>query len=489
LNRRRFLKYAGVSAATVAGASAVGLDYALKPKQTLPTVQTTTHSVDLTPPIIGDFQWLQDASKMHDGTIKFSVSDTSGVASARLNLVPVFPSEIPAAAIPAENWIDFPSPIPNATLPSRSAEFSQVVADLKGGKAYTTNIIAKDTAGNQAIQSYDVPYVREFENIAGLDDIVVGATYHPWWSRDSWRQVGGAGETTPNGRPLLGLYNSSDPVVVSKHVDWATGYGIDYFFCSYPFADPMQILANPLAKDSKVAILYEIGALSNNRNQDIPQIDLNSPNVYSTFQAHFDHMAVNYFTHPSFLRIGGRPVVYLFASGSLRADITKPFAQLRRHMSDMGVELYIIGDEMGAWGGKISLSRLKAYDAITTYGFPPVWRENESLIASDDVFREYDRWRSSAHTVGIEIVPSVYPGFDNAYLAAHLPGYGAPHWHVPRSVEFFKSNLEIALEFLDKSRLLMIVSWDEWGENSFVEPTVEDGFKYLQTIRDTLAGH
>jgi len=48
--------------------------------------------------------------------------------------------------------------------------------------------------------------------------------------------------------------------------------------------------------------------------------------------------------------------------------------------------------------------------------------------------------------------------------------------------------LEIAKEFVDKSRMLKIVSWDEWGENSYIEPSVADGFKYLQTLRDTLGG-
>lgn len=60
---------------------------------------------------------------------------------------------------------------------------------------------------------------------------------------------------------------------------------------------------------------------------------------------------------------------------------------------------------------------------------------------------------------------------------------------VPKSTDFFESNLKIAKDFVDKHRMLNIISWDEWAENSYVEPNVEDGFKYLQTLRDTLAGH
>jgi hypothetical protein len=45
------------------------------------------------------------------------------------------------------------------------------------------------------------------------------------------------------------------------------------------------------------------------------------------------------------------------------------------------------------------------------------------------------------------------------------------------------------MDFVDRNQMLNIVSWDEWAENSCIEPSVEDGFKYLQTLRDTLAEH
>jgi len=488
LNRRRFLGYAGATAAIIGG-SALGVDYLLGQPSAIRGQISTTSTIprDITPPTIRDFQWQPTKvvnGKVYDVAVSFEVEGLPPITS--LATLETYAPTIPVRAYPAEGARTLHlAPANQATT---GAMYRANVTDLKGGKQYRLNAQATNNAGT-ASADYETPYVRELEITTASNGILVGAAYHPWWSRDSWGSIGASEGTTPFGSPLLGLYDSDDSLAVSKHIDWATGYGIDYFFCSYPFADPKQVLENPLAKDSKVAILYEIGALSNNYNQGIPEIDLNLRNVYSTFQAHFDHMAANYFTHPSFLRIEGRPVVYLFASGSIQADIIKPLEQLRRHMSDMGVEPYIIGDEMGAWGGKIPSSRLKAYDAITTYGFPPVWHENESLTPPSGVRREYDRWRSAAHAVGIEIVPSVYPGFDNAYLAAHLPGYGAPRWHVPRSMQFFKSNLDIAMDFLDKSRLLMIVSWDEWGENSFIEPTVEDGFKYLETLRDKLAGH
>jgi hypothetical protein len=58
--------------------------------------------------------------------------------------------------------------------------------------------------------------------------------------------------------------------------------------------------------------------------------------------------------------------------------------------------------------------------------------------------------------------------------------------YVPRSLEYFKTNLGIAKDFVDKSKLMKISTWNEWEENTNIEPSTHEGFEYLQTLRDTL---
>jgi hypothetical protein len=60
---------------------------------------------------------------------------------------------------------------------------------------------------------------------------------------------------------------------------------------------------------------------------------------------------------------------------------------------------------------------------------------------------------------------------------------------MPRKTEFLSYTLKNALQFADKNGMVGIYSFNDWGEGTFVEPSVEDGFKYLQTLRDTLAEH
>ena len=218
MNRRRFLKYAGATAAVV-GASAIGLEYLVGPRmgnlnQTATT--GTTSSLDRTPPTIKNFQWQPTRvvdGKVYDAAISFLVEDQeSAVADVSAKLEDYAPT-IPARAYPAE-----PSR-PLQLIPSQTAADASVyaaqVSDLKGGKEYRTKVNARDSAGNVATAEFETPYVREFENASAKDDFLVGAFIHPWWKNPCgsefchWAEISDdvSSGTTRNGTPLLGLYN------------------------------------------------------------------------------------------------------------------------------------------------------------------------------------------------------------------------------------------------------------------------------------------
>ena len=98
--------------------------------------------------------------------------------------------------------------------------------DLKGGREYAIEVRVRDVAGNEKRVAVKTPYIRQFENIAKTDDILVGAVYYPWYPHN-WQ----FGSTYT---PLLGKHDTTDPIVVNKHIDWATGHGIDFFAVSWP---------------------------------------------------------------------------------------------------------------------------------------------------------------------------------------------------------------------------------------------------------------
>jgi len=497
LNRRRFLKYAGASAAVV-GASAIGLEYLVGPRmgnvnQTATT--GTTSSLDRTPPTIKDFQWQPTRvvnGKVNDATISFSVEDQeSAVVDVSATLRDYAPT------IPPRAYATEPSRSLQLTPPqtqARTSVYSAQVNGLKGGKEYRVMVTARDSAGNQADVQFETPYIREFENISGKDDFLVGAVYLPWWENPCgpnsychWdvSRADYVRGTTPLGTPLLGLYNSNDPMVIAKQFDWATGYGIDFLLCEFYKQSSASrrftpLFEHPMISDIKIAFSYVTNILGG-PTEDIELVDLNDPATYSTLESDFEYMAKNFFSHPSYLRIGDRPVVQIYFTFALRSEISTPIARLRKRMAELGYDIYLIGDEASARFDP-DLKRIKAFDAISFCNdiLPPTYEP----MAIEEVRKVYSIWQSAAHRVGVELIPWAYPGYDDTHLKDRPQSYG----YVPRNTEFLSYTLKNALQFADRNGMVGIYSFNDWGEGTFVEPSVEDGFKYLQTLENTLAG-
>lgn len=58
------------------------------------------------------------------------------------------------------------------------------------------------------------------------------------------------------------------------------------------------------------------------------------------------------------------------------------------------------------------------------------------------------------------------------------------------SPQLFKKNIEAALKAIaskpyDKS-IIMLKSWNEWGEGNYVEPDLKYGRGYIEVLGDTL---
>lgn len=490
LNRRRFLTYAGAAAAVVGG-SALGLDY-LNGSGSIGLGQI----LDRTPPIVKDFRFQPIRAvngKNHDATISFSVEDTqSGIADVSGTLEGYAPT-IPVRAYPAE-----PARVLQLTTSQVSpGVFSSEVNDLKGGKYYRATITAKDAAGNEASSQFETPYVREFENMSGRDSFLLGAVYLAWWENPCkpgwfchWSEVRAdyAKGTTPLGTPILGIYSSNDPLVIAKHIDWATGYGVDFFFFEFNGPESASrrfppFLQHPLMSDIKFAFCYYTRRLAEDTGS-LESIDLNDPSTYSLLESDFEYIAKNYFPHPSYLRINGHPVVQLYFTFAFKGDLSKPVAKLRDRMKELGSDIYLIGDQV-SWGDEIDINRLKVFDAISNANdlVPPTSHPEWGADGRDR--QEYSRWQSAARRAGIELIPFAYPGYDDSHLTDRPIGYG----YVRRDAEFLSYTVKSAMQFADENRILGLVTFNDWGENTFVEPSVEDGFKYLQTLRDTLAGH
>jgi prefoldin subunit 5 len=373
--------------------------------------------------------------------------------------------------------------------------FSVDFEDLKGGREYIVKARVEDVAGSEKIVEVKTPYIRQFENVARSDSYVVLSPYYLWYRRDLSNWKDGHKYT-----PLLGEYRSDDPIVMSKHIDWATGHGIDGFLVSWTgygygdlkyFDDNFKLfLNNPLSKDVLIAILYESpGRLRTTGNPNAPwEKDVSSPENLQTLLSDFEYLAKTYFEKGNYFRINSKPVIYIYDSAAFIGDVRVAINKLREHVrGSAGFELYLISDHAHPsvlpGDNKEWEERARSFDGITSWlgGYSGEGRylggtyENQIRIV-------FSRWGKWAGENSKKLIPFITPEFDNRYV-----NWGCPNC-IPlnRSPQLFEERINIALKHTQTPQIIFVGTWNDFFESTTLEPSREYEFTYLEILKNVL---
>jgi hypothetical protein len=301
--------------------------------------------------------------------------------------------------------------------------------------------------------------------------LTVAAYYYPWYDDGQW-----ALGTMRS--PALGGYASRDPATIAAHFAWARQYGVDVFVCSWLGRSSASdatlrdhVLPSPARGRTRIAILYESGlrlGLTDNRvvfgerEQEILLSD-------------FDYLAETYFRSPAYYRVGGRPVVVLYVSRIFRGAYAEAIGALRRHMLTVwGTDLYLIGDEVD-WDLGPARARIRLYDAITGYTlYSRMQPQTGFLRLVEDRYRAFRRVAAERR---VAFVPNAQPGYDDRGIRPEEGHY------VLSEPRLFERGLALAGRYVDpRLRLMTVTSWNEWHEDTQIEPATDYGFALLEKL-------
>ena len=314
-------------------------------------------------------------------------------------------------------------------------------------------------------------------NVAQNDQWLVGAYFYPWYGDPNdigqhWGQS--------VGHPSLGTnYNSSDPDVICRQINLASGHGVDFFAVSWwgegSFGD--QVLRDNLLKNKRIdsirfAILYE----SQGRLGDATTLN---PQTIETMARDLQYLERTYFNDPHYLKIDNRPVVFLYTTRGFTPTEMIPTA-MKEIRDRLTSNVYLVADQY-QWEVPMDENVVGAagFDAVTAYMFKPTnFQDTDTFVRQyPDVLgqrtREAQRAKSSS-------VPNVFPASHAATRQQQL---------VPRmDGSQFKSVLREALKFADPAngRMVMLTSWNEWHEDTSIEPATEFGELYLNALQEVL---
>src|SRR4051812_15574651 len=309
---------------------------------------------------------------------------------------------------------------------------------------------------------------------------LVGAYYYPWYGTysggHSWTENLRA-KLVPPQPPALGNYSSRSSTTINSQIDESHRGNISFWATSWWGPGSAEdttirnsIFTNSRAGELKYAVHYEsTGRLG----------DINSPS-FSNFVPDFQYLAQNYFNNSNYLKVDGRPVVFIYLT---RAYFNTQagrdaVANLRQTMTNQfGVNPYLVGDDV--FPGQTNATRAALWDAITDFDvYGSALQSNGSTSAGvSTLASQYQSARQVAQSAHVGFIPAVSPGFNDSAVRSGHPA--APRYltDVPGSAEgsLFSAELtQAALPTLDPaaSNMLMVSTFNEWHEDTQIEPTI-----------------
>jgi hypothetical protein len=434
--------------------------------------------------------------KVYDGKVVFEAEGDKVLGYAELRFIPKEYPHLSKEAFPKEDPRRFVLEPLDGAFDELKEEFAVDVEEIIGGREYVIEAVVKDEDENVAVERIKTPYIREFKNIAPLDDKLIGVVYYSWYP-GHWT----LGYT---GTPLLGKYDSRNKVVVNRHIDWATAHGIDFFAVSWPGIRPWKttlpnevqnlehgILESEFINQIKFVIRYEPSYINRVAAKEAERYGVNKTQVFFT---DMDYMADHYFNHPSYLKTDGQPIVIIYAARDLydlSEQPTEILREMRENLKDKRYEIYLIGEMfLPAIPGIASWlppkeEFLEEMNGITNWiAFRP-WDGSRTGVKTwdevlNDVKTYYPKWQEYTNSHNMSFVPFVYPGFDDRNCS-----WGSDIV-LPRYPDRFREFVELALSYNSHINMMLIATWNDWNEGSNIEPSREYNFIDLRIIKGEL---
>lgn len=327
---------------------------------------------------------------------------------------------------------------------------------------------------------------------------LVGAYYYLWFPDNFQKKGYLRGFLNPPQTPVLGMYNSSDPAVVERHIAWCSRYGIDFLVIDWWPTRPQQnkVLEEGFLRaanigDIRWCIFYETQALGVDRATGTI---IWTEEKIDRFISDLLELSSTYFNHPGYLKIAGRPVIFLYLTRNFRGKTRAAIERARAALRDKGFDPFIIGDEVfwrvaadgegedpsSGWTETPQRGRIELFDGITTYNIYETRKHEHGGYAAGsrylpEVEELYRRYRE---VCGEEVVfiPNVIPGYNDRPLRRSREHYVIPRqWdHGDPSGSLFPVLFyRLGLAYADPEvPMIMITSWNEWNEDTAIEPLI-----------------
>jgi len=346
-----------------------------------------------------------------------------------------------------------------------------------------------------------------------------------WWGKGytEWTTVGKAkplfhGHDQPRVPTELGYYNLRMPEVREEQVQMAKDAGVDGFcYWHYWFGNGKTLLAdifNDVLASGKPDFPFCLGWANHswyakNWNNDGTTtkkvlIEQTYPGLDDA-RMHFDFL-INVFKDQRYVKVEGKPFLLIYDPASLPDEYLNNFKVWANEAGFPG--LYFVANIMS---NKITREQMiaRGFDAVTYQRI-----SLNACLVSKKAFRKFGVWGNRIIVVikrlkGFikhqppfmvdykktykflvndedhreDVIPELMPQWD------HTPRSG---WNgnlfVNTSPKYFKLHAKQVLDIVKQkeNKLVILKSWNEWGEGNYMEPDVTNGRGYINALREAI---
>ena len=280
---------------------------------------------------------------------------------------------------------------------------------------------------------------------AAASPIPTLAYYYIWFDTTSWNRA-------KTDYPLLGRYSSDDLAVMRQHVKWAKAAGIDGFLVSWKSTDVLnrrlqQLITVAEEENFKLGIIYE--------GLDFKRNPLPADQVASDLDTFIQRFA----SHKPFTMFSKPLVIWSGTWEFSPQDISRVTEGRRQSLLILASEHNLDGYQRLADSVDGNAYYWSSVNPATFSGY------QEKLTSMG----------AAVHQHGGIWIPPAAPGFDARLI-------GGTSTVDRNNGDTFRIQINTAMA--SSPDALGIISWNEFSENSYIEPSETYGSQYLDILSE-----
>lgn len=326
------------------------------------------------------------------------------------------------------------------------------------------------------------------QDVANETRALLLAHYMPWyqtpdvsgywgwhWTMDHFNpentDADGRPEIASQYMPLTGPYDSQDDAVLEYQVllmklsgidgvivDW---YGIEDFR-DYAVLNAATVRLFDYVKRAglRFVICYEDQTI----RHMISDGHIDSAAAIERGREDLRFMQEHWFTDDAYVTYNGQPLLFVFGPQYFR--------------SPADWEALFDGTEPAP--ALVTLDNNLGFAALSSYPWPPMNMAGGITLAPAALDAYLDLFYRNARRRDL-VVGSAFPAFHDIYAQAGVrSSYG---FIDPLDGETLRHTLDVALT--NDARIVQLVTWNDYGEGTIIEPTEEFGTQYLEIVQET----